>query len=195
LTKSSSRRAVSPVIVGVLLIVVIVAGTLLGFIFLSGLSRGFRTTENTGLSTTIIPHIYSTDARVDVVKNIANFTAVVSNTASTAQVGEIDLTVGNRTVQKIPFALGTGETNTIQVSQRLNQTGIWTFKVVSIGIKVNDFSFTVMQTRDEADYEITQWESQNFYRNLLIICYVLSVAAFAVAVASLARRPKTIRLE
>jgi hypothetical protein len=195
LTKSLNRKAISPVIVGVLLIVVIVAGTLLGFIFLTGLSRGFRTTGNTGLSTTITPHIFSTDARVDVVNNAVNFSAVVSNTVSTPQVGEVDLTVGDQIVQTTPFALGTGETKTIQVSQMLNQTGIWTFKVVSNGIKVADYSFTVMQTQDEADYAMSQWESQNFYRNLLIICYFLSIAAFAVAFASLARRPKAIRLE
>jgi hypothetical protein len=195
LTKTLTARAVSPVIVGVLLIVIIVAGTLLGFIFLTGLSTGFRTTGNTGLSTSMTPHIYSTDARVDVLNSVANFSTVVSNTVSTPQVGEVDLVVGNRIVQTVPFALGTGETRTIQVSQTLNQTGIWTFKIVSNGIKVSDYSFTVTQTQDEADYTITQWQSQNFYRNLLIICYFLSIAAFAIAVASLARQPKAIRLE
>jgi hypothetical protein len=195
LTKSLNSRAVSPVIVGVLLIVIIVAGTLLGFIFLTGLSTGFRTTGNTGLSTTTTPHIYSTDARVDVLNNVANFSAVVSNTVSTPQVGEVDLTVGDHIVQTVPFALGNGETKTIQVTQALNQTGIWTFKVISNGIKVSDYSFTVMQTQDEADYTIGQWQSQNFYRNLLIVCYFLSIAAFAIAVASLARQPKAIRLE
>jgi hypothetical protein len=195
LTKTLTARAVSPVIVGVLLIVIIVAGTLLGFIFLTGLSTGFRTTGNTGLSTSMTPHIYSTDARVDVLNNVANFSTVVSNTVSTPQVGEVDLVVGNRIVQTVPFALGTGEIRTIQLSQTLNQTGIWTFKIVSNGVKVSDYSFTVAQTQDEADYAITQWQSQNFYRNLLIVCYFLSIAAFAIAVASLARQPKAIRLE
>jgi hypothetical protein len=195
LTKSLDSRAVSPVIVGVLLIVVIVAGTLLGFIFLTGLSTGFRTTGNTGLSTTVTPQIYSTDAHVDVVNNVANFSAVVSNTVSTSQVGEVDLTVGDHIVQTVPFALGNGETKTIRVAQSLNETGVWTFKVISNGIKVSDYSFTVMQSQDEADYAISQWQSQNFYRNLVIVCYFLSIAAFAIAVASLARRPKAIRLE
>jgi hypothetical protein len=195
LSKSFDREAVSPVIVGVLLIVIIVAGTLLGFIFLTGLSRGFRTTGNTGLSTTITPHIYSTDARVDMLNNIANFSTVLSNTVSNPQVGEVDLTVEGQIVRTVPFALGTGETRTIQVSQALNQTGLWTLKVVSNGVKVNDYSFTVAQTQDEADYAINQWQSQNYYRNLLIICYFLSIAAFAIAVASLARQPRAIRLE
>jgi hypothetical protein len=195
LTKSLNSRAVSPVIVGVLLIVVIVAGTLLGFIFLTGLSTGFKTTGNTGLSTTVTPNIHSTDARVDVLNNVANFTVIVSNTVSTPQVGEVDLTVGDHIVQTVPFALGNGETKTIRVSQALNETGIWTFKVISNGIKVSDYSFTVTQTQDEADYAISQWQSQNFYRNLLIVCYFLSIAAFAIAVASLARQPKAIKLD
>jgi hypothetical protein len=195
LTKSFEREAVSPVIVGVLLIVIIVAGTLLGFIFLTGLSTGFRTTGNTGLSTSMTTHIYSTDAHIDILNNVANFSVVVSNTVSTPQVGEVDLTVGNQIVQTVPFALGTSEIRTIQVSQALNQTGLWTFKVVSNGVKVSDYSFTVAQTQDEADYAINQWQSQNYYRNLLIICYFLSIAAFAIAVASLARQPRAIRLE
>jgi hypothetical protein len=195
LTKSLNSRAVSPVIVGVLLIVVIVAGTLLGFIFLTGLSTGFKTTGNTGLSTTVTPNIHSTDARVDVLNNVANFTVIVSNTVSAPQVGEVDLTVGDHIVQTVPFALGNGETKTIRVSQALNETGIWTFKVISNGIKVSDYSFTVAQTQDEADYAISQWQSQNFYRNLLIVCYFLSIAAFAIAVASLSRQPKAIKLD
>jgi hypothetical protein len=195
LTKSFEREAVSPVIVGVLLIVIIVAGTLLGFIFLTGLSTGFRATGNTGLSTSMTTHIYSTDAHIDILNNVANFSVVVSNTVSTPQVGEVDLTVGNQIVQTVPFALGTSEIRTIQVSQALNQTGLWTFKVVSNGVKVSDYSFTVAQTQDEADYAINQWQSQNYYRNLLIICYFLSIAAFAIAVASLARQPRAIRLE
>jgi hypothetical protein len=195
LRKTFDHKAVSPVIVGVLLLVIIVAGTLIGFIFLTGLSSGFRTTGNTGISISATPHIYSTDAHVDVLHNVVNFTAVVSNSVSTPQVGEVDLTAGNDIIQTVPFALGTGEVKTIQLTQMLNQTGIWTFKVVSNGIKVNDYSFTVVQTQDEADYAIGQWQSQNFYRNLLIICYFLSIAAFAIAVASLARQPKAIRLE
>jgi hypothetical protein len=195
LTKTPNSRAVSPVIVGVLVIVILMAGTLLGFIFLTGLSTGFRPTANTGLSTAVTPHIYSTDARVDVLNNVADFSAVVSNTVSTPQVGEVDLTVGDQIVQTAPFALGKGETKTIQVSQTLNQTGVWTFKIVSNGIKVSDYSFTVTQTQDQADYLITQWQSQNFYRNLLIVCYFLSMAALAIAVASFARQPKAIRLE
>jgi hypothetical protein len=175
--------------------VVIVAGTLLGFIFLTGLSTGFRATGNTGLSTTITPHIYSTDARVDVLNNIANFSAVVSNTVSTSQVGEVDLTVGEHIVQTVPFALGNGETKTIRVTQSLNETGVWTFKVISNGVKVSDYSFTVVESQDEADYAIGQWQSQNFYRSLLIVSYFLSIAAFAIAVASLARQPKAIKLE
>ena len=195
MTKSLNRRGISPVIVAVLLVVVIVASTLLGFIFLTGLSRGFRTTGNTGLSSTITPHIYSTEASIDLTNNIANFSVIISNTVSTPQVGDVELSVGNRIAQSMPFALGTGEIRTILISQRLNQTGTWTAKVISNGIKVNSYSFSVVQTQDEADYAITQWETQNFYRNVLMICFFLSIVAFAVAMASLARQPKPIRLE
>lgn len=195
MTKSFNQRGISPIIVAVLLIVVIVASTLLGFIFLTGLSRGFRSTGNTGLSSTITRHIYSTDASVDVMNNIANFSVIISNTVQASQVGDVELTVGNRIVQSIPFALGAGEIRTILITQRLNQTGTWTAKVTSNGIKVDTYSFSVLQTQDEADYAITQWESQNFYRNLLVICFFLSIVAFAVAMASLARQPKAIRLE
>jgi flagellin-like protein len=189
------RKGVSPIIVAVLLVVVIVAGTLLGFIFLSGLSTGFRPSANTGLSSTISAHVYFSDARVDVLNRIANFSIVMANTVATPQVGDIELTVGNRIVQTLPFSLGAGEARTIQISQKLNQTGIWTLKITSNGIKANSYTFTVVETQDEADYATTQWESENFYRNLTLICYVLSIIAFAVAIASLARQPKPLRLE
>jgi len=190
-----SRKGVSPIIVAVLLVVVIVAGTLLGFIFLSGLSTGFRPTANSGLSSTISAHIYSTDARVDILNHVANFSIVIANTVTTTQVGDIELAVGNRVVQTLSFALGAGEARTILISQKLNQTGVWTLKITSNGIKADSYTFTVVGTQDEADYATTQWESENFYRNLTLISYVLSIIAFAVAVASLARQPKPIRLE
>lgn len=195
MTNPFNHRGISPVVLGVLVIVVIVASTLLGFIFLTGLSKGFQTAGNTGLSSTITPHIYSTDAGVDVFNNVANFSVLVDNTVSTPQVGDVELIVGNRIVQSVPFSLGTAEVRTIQIRQTLNQTGTWTAKVTSNGVKVNSYSFTVMQSQDEADYAISQWESQNFYRNLLLICFFLSIVAFAVAMASLARQPKPIRLE
>ena len=194
LTRSHKQRGVSPLIIAILLTVVIVAGTLLGLIFLTGLSSGFRTTGNTGLSSTITSHIYSTDASVDVQNRVANFSVVLANTVSTSQVGDVELTVGNRTVQNIPFALGAGQGSSIRISQRLNQTGTWTVKITSNRIKVNSYSFNVVPTTDEADYAITQWQSQNFYRNLLVICFLLSVVAFAVPMGSLARPPKVIRL-
>ena len=190
-----SRKGVSPIIVAVLLVVVIVAGTLLGFIFLSGLSTGFRPTANSGLSSTISAHIYSTDARVDILNHVANFSIVIANTVTTTQVGDIELAVGNRVVQTLSFALGAGEARTILISQKLNQTGVWTLKITSNGIKADSYTFTVVGTQDEADYATTQWESDNFYRNLTLISYVLSIIAFAVAAASLARQPKPIRLE
>lgn len=173
----------------------VVAGTLLGFIFLSGLSGGFRPAGNTGLSSTITAHVYSTEASVDVLDHVANFSIVLANTVSTPQVGDVKLSVGNRIVQRIPFALGAEEARTILISQKLNQTGTWTAKITSNGIKVNSYTFSVVETQDEADYAIAQWESENFYRDLVIIGYLLSIIAFAVAIASLARQPKTIRLE
>jgi hypothetical protein len=192
---SFGTRGVSPVIVAVLLIVVIVASVLLGFIFLTGLSKGFVSTGNTGLSSTITPHIYQSDAGIGVLNQVANFTVVVSNTASTPQVGEVELTVGNSVRQATRFALGAGETSTIVISQKLNQTGTWTEKVISNGVKVNSYSFNVMQSQDEADYAITQWESQQFYRNLTVVCFFLSIIAFALSAAALSRQPKSIRLE
>jgi hypothetical protein len=195
LSKSFGSRGVSPIVVGVLVIVVIVAGVLLGLIFLTGLSRGFRTTGNTGLSSTITAHIYSTDAGSSFLGDHANFTVIITNTVSTPQVGAVELDVGNSIVLSTPFALGAGETKTIFMSQPLNQTGTWTEKIVSNGIKVNQYSFNVFQSQDEADYAITQWESQNFYNDLIIVCFFLSVVAFAISAALLARQPKPIRFE
>jgi hypothetical protein len=195
LTRSFNERGVSPIIVAILLTVVIVAGTLLGLIFLTGLSSGFRTTASTGLSSTITSHIYSTDASVDVQNHVANFSVILANTVSTPQVGDVELTVGNRIYQSIPFALGGSQASSIKISQRLNETGIWTLKITSNGIKVNSYTFNVMPTTDEADYTITQWQSQNFYRNLLVICFFFSIVAFAISMASLARQSRTIRLQ
>lgn len=173
---------------------VIVASVLLGFIFLTGLSKGFTSTGNTGLSSSMIPQIYDTSAGIGVLNQVANFTVVVSNTVSTRQVGDVELTVGNSIVRATPFALGTEQTSMIQISQRLNQTGTWTVKVTSNGVKVNSYSFNVMPNQDDADYAISQWESQQFYRNLILICFFLSIVAFALSAASLSRQPK-IRLE
>jgi hypothetical protein len=194
LTRTFGYRGVTPLVVAILLIVVIVAATLMGLIFLTGLSSGFRTTGNTGLSSTITSHIYSTDASVDVQNHVANFSVILQNTVSTPQVGDVELTVGNQTVKSIPFALGTGQGSSITISQRLNQTGTWTVKITSNRIKVNSYSFNVVPTTDEADYAITQWQSQNFNKYLLMICFFLSVVAFGTSMASLARPPKVIRL-
>jgi hypothetical protein len=194
LSRSFDYRGVTPLVVAILLTVVIVAFTLIGLIFLTGFSSGFRTTGNTGLSSTITSHIYSTDASVDVQNHVANFSVSLVNTVSTPQVGDVELTVGNRTVKSIPFVLGTGQASSITFSQRLNQTGTWTVKITSNRIKVNSYSFNVVPTTDEADYAITQWQSQNLYRDLLVICFFLSVVAFGVSMASLARPPKVVRL-
>lgn len=193
--KSSNTRGVSPIIVAVLLIVVIFASVLLGFIFLTGLSRGFQTTGNTGLSSTITPHIYHSSSGVAFLNQGSSFTIIIINTVPTAQVGDIELAVGNSIVQATPFALGAGEAKTILISQKLNRTGTWTEKITSNGVKVNSYTFNVYQTQDEADYAITQWETEQFYRNLIMICFFISIIAFAVAAASLARQPRAIRFE
>lgn len=195
MTKSFSSRGISPVIVAILLIVVIFASVLLGFIFLTGISKGFNTTGNTGLSSTITPHVYRSDAGVGVLNQVVNFTVAISNTVSTPQVGVVQLVAGNSIIQTTPFSLGNGQARTIQISQKLNRTGTWTEKVISNGIKVDSYSFNVLQTQDEADYAVAQWESQQFYRNLIFIAFFLSIIAFAIAAASLVRRPTTIRLE
>jgi len=194
LNRSFDHRAVSPLIIAILLTVVIVAGTLLGLIFLTGLSSGFRTSAGTGLSSTITPHIYSTDASVDVQNHVANFSVILTNTVSTPQVGDVELTSGGRIYQTAPFALGASQASLIKVSQKLNVTGIWTLKITSNGLTVNSYTFNVVPTTDEADYAVTQWQSQNFYRNLLVICFFFSIVAFAISMGALARQPKAIRL-
>ena len=194
MTGSFGYRGVTPLVVAILLTVVIVAFTLMGLIFLTGFSSGFRTTGNTGLSSTITSHIYSTDAGVDFQNHVANFSVTLVNTVSAPQVGDVELTVANRTVNSISFVLGARQASYITISQRLNQSGIWTVKVVSNGVKVNAYSFNVVPSTDEADYAITQWQSQNFYRYLLMICFFLSVVAFGVSMASLARPPKVVRV-
>ena len=195
MNRSFNSRAISPVIVAILLIVVIFSSVLLGFIFLTGISKGFKTTGDTGLSSKISPQIYQTDAGVGVLNQVANFTVVISNTVTSPQIGAVQLVAGSSIVQTTPFSLAAREAKTILISQKLNRTGIWTERVISNGVKVDSYSFTVMQTQDDADYAVTQWESEQFYRNLIFICFFLSIIAFAVAAASLARKPTAIRLE
>jgi hypothetical protein len=191
----NTTRAVSPVIVAVLLIVVIFAGVLLGFIFLTGLSKGFQPTGNTGLASTITPQIYNSGAAVSYLNQGSNFSVVLHNTVSTPQVGDVQLDVGDTIVATVPFSAGASRSQTILITQPLNQTGTWTMKVTSNGVKVNVYSFTVYRTQDEADYAITQYETEQFYRNLIIISFFISIIAFAIAAASLARRTGAIRIE
>jgi hypothetical protein len=188
-------KAVSPVIVAVLLIMVVVASVLLGYVFLTGLSSGLSSTASTGLQSTIVPRTYSPDAGIDYFGRKANFTVVLSNTVSKSQVGSVDLLAGSLLLQNISFALAPSETQTIVITQPLNSTGTWTLKVTTSGVKVNSYSFNVMHTKDEADFAISQWQSERFYRNLTLLGFMIAIVAFILAIASLVRPPKTIKLE
>jgi hypothetical protein len=71
-------------------------------------------------------------------------------------------------------------------------TGIWTVKVTVNGINISSYSFQVMRTRDEADFAVAQWRDQYFYRNLTFGSFIVAIISFIIAVASLARNPKTL---
>jgi hypothetical protein len=189
-----NTKGISSAITAVLLIMVILGAALLGFFFLTGLSSQLiKTGTNTGISTTVTPNVYASDAKIDILGRAANFTVVLA--ASTVQVGTIQLSAGRSLAQNMSFGLAPRDVRTITMVQQLNQTGPWTLKVVSNGVKVATYSFTVVQTRDEADEIVSQYETDRLYRNLTLIGFMLAVTAFIVALAALARKPRVIRIE
>lgn len=189
---ASSNRAVTPVVVGLLLVVLMVAAAILGYVFLLGAEQGFKT-NTTGITAVIMPALYSRDAKVGVLGDTANFTITLSNTLSSPQRGQVQVINEGRAWQSIGFVLLASRTSTFSVSQVLNATGIWVVKVTTAsGIDVDSYFFQVMKTTDEADFAISQWHDQNFYRNLLYGSFMIAILSLILSAASLARRPKTV---
>lgn len=171
--------------------VLVVAGTILAYVFVIGVQQGFNTNP-TGVTAVIIPTLYSTEAKVGLYGAPSNITIILSNTLTTLQRGFINVTSNSRVVQSVPFLLLASQTLNTVVSQRLNATGVWAVTVTTRGVNVNSYTFQVVATKDEADFAVGQWRDQTFYRNLVLASFILSITSLIVAAASLARKPKTI---
>lgn len=184
-------NAVSPIIIGLLLVVVVVAGAVISYVFLVGLQEGFNVNP-TGVDAIIVPALYSTDAKVGVYGQSSNVTIFLSNTLGTVQTGVISITNNGRLVQNASFIVRPSQTITTVISQALNATGVWSVKVTVRGVAVTSYYFQVVSSRDEADFAIRQWRDQNNYRNLVTAAFYLAIISVIVSVASLARKPKTI---
>ena len=184
-------KAVSPIVVGLLLIVVVVAGAVLGYVFLFGLQEGFYANP-TGVNATIAPSLYSVDAKVSVYGQTCNVTVFLANSLGTVQRGVISITNNGRLVQNASFLLLPSQSITTVLPQALNETGVWTVKVTVGGVAVSSYYFQVVSSRDEADFAIRQWRDQNNYRNLVTIAFFLAIISVIVSAASLARKPKTV---
>ncbi len=191
LMNGSSNKAISPVVLGLLLVVLVVTGAILGYVFLIGAQEGFKTNP-TGINSTILSSLYSTEAKVGVNGDTGNFTISLSNTQNVPQRVEIDITKNGHQVQNSSFRLLASQTTTVILSLPLNGTGIWVVKVTSRGLTSNSYAFQVMGTKDEADFAAAQWRDQNFYRNLVLAGFIIAIIAFIVSAASLARKPKTV---
>jgi len=189
-----SRKGISPIVLGLILVVLILCGALLGYVFLVGLQHGFSTnpTGSTGVNAIVTPSLYSRDAKVGVYGDASNFSVSISNSLAAAQTGVINITSNGRIVQSVPFILLPHETNTIILPQQLNATGVWSVKVTIGGINVNSYYFQVLATRDDADFAVGQWRDQNYYRNLTLGTLIVAIASIIASAASLARKPKTI---
>jgi hypothetical protein len=189
--KGSSKAALSPVILGLLLVVLVVSVVVVAYVFLLGAQQGFNTNP-TGVNAVVTSSLYSRDAKVGVYGDEANFTVALTNTLNTPQKGFINITNNGIDAQSTSFLLLPNQAAIFSLSQKLNATGIWTVKVTARGVRVSSYSFQVMPTVDEADYAVAQWHDQNFYRNLVLGAALLATVSFIVAVASLARKPSTI---
>ena len=184
-------NAVSPIVVGLLLVVVVVAGVIFGYVFLFGLQEGFNVNP-TGVDATIAPSLYSADAKVSVYGQRCNVTVFLANTLGTVQRGGISITNNDRVVQNASFLLRPSQTTTAVLPQALNATGVWVVKVTVSGVTVSSYYFQVVSSRDEADFAIRQWRNQNNYRNLVTAAFLLAIVSVIVSAASLARKPKTV---
>jgi hypothetical protein len=189
-----SRRGVSPVVLALILVVLVLGGAIMSYVFLFGVQEGFNSNpaNTTGVNAIVTPTLYSRDAKVGLYGDSSNISVSISNSAATAQAGVINITSNGRVVRSVQFMLRPQESNTIKLSQRLNATGTWSVKVTASGISVTTYYFQVLATRDEAEFATTQWRSQNYYRNLTLGTLIVSIASFIIAAASFARRPKTI---
>jgi hypothetical protein len=185
------HKAISPIVIGLILVVVVVTGAILGYVFLFGLQEGFNVNP-TGVDAVIDPTLYSTDAKVGVYGQPSNVSIFLSNTLSTVQSGVITITQNGRIVQNTTFILRPSETATTVIPQVLNATGVWAVKVTVRGVNVNSYYFEVVSSRDEADFAIRQWRDQNNYRNLVTAAFFLACISVIVSAASLARKPRTV---
>jgi hypothetical protein len=188
-------RGISPVIAGLLIIVLAAGVMLLVFIFASGLLGGLSATES-GVRETIVPSIYSSEAGIGVLNQNANFTVTVYNSLSSAQEITIDVSEpSGHLLQSVSSTIPAGATRTIQVAQRLNATGLWTVRVTFVitGVKIGSYTFDVKPNRDEADFAVQEWRDQRFYRLLIFVAIGLAVISIAIAVAAVAR-PRIITL-
>jgi hypothetical protein len=184
-------NAVSPIVVGLLLIVVVVTGAILGYVFLFGLQEGFNVNP-TGVNATIDATLYSTDAKVSLDGQTCNVTVFLANSLGTVQSGVISITSNGQVTQNATFRLRPSETITTVLPQALNATGVWAVKVTVGGVTVSSYYFQVVGSRDEADFAIRQWRDQNNYRNLVTAAFFLAIISVIVSAASLARKPKTV---
>jgi hypothetical protein len=174
-----------------LLIVVVVTGAILGYVFLVGVQEGFNVNP-TGVDATIAPSLYSADAKVSVYGQRCNVSVFLANTLGSVQRGVITITNNGRVAQNASFLLLPSQTITTVLPQALNATGVWAVKVTVSGVTINSYYFQVVSSRDEADFAIRQWRDQNNYRNLVTAAFFLAIISVIVSAASLARKPKTV---
>lgn len=186
-----SRKGVSPVVLGLVLVVLLVGGVIIGYVFFIGVEQGFNTSA-AGVSAVVTLTLYSRDAKVGVYGDGSNVSVSLSSSLSTAQQGVINVTSNGRVVRSVSFILLPHETSTITLSQRLNATGVWSVKVTASGINVTTYYFQVLATRDDADFAVGQWRDQNYYRNLVLGSLILAIISIIVSAASLARGRKTV---
>ena len=184
-------NAVSPIVVGLLLTVIVVTGAILSYVFLFGLQEGFNVNP-TGVDATIAPSLYSADAKVSVYGQTCNVSVFLANTLGSVQRGFIIITNNGRVVQNATFILLPSQTITTVLPQALNATGVWAVKVTVSGVTVNSYYFQVVSSRDEAEFAIRQWHDQSDYRNLVTVAFFLAIIAVIFSAASLARKPKTV---
>jgi hypothetical protein len=186
-----SRKGVSPVVLGLVLVVLLVGGVIIGYVFFIGVEQGFNTSA-AGVSAVVTLTLYSRDAKVGVYGDGNNVSVSLSSTLSTAQQGVINVTSNGRVVRSVSFILLPHETSTITLSQRLNATGVWSVKVTASGTNVTTYYFQVLATRDDADFAVGQWRDQNYYRNLVLGSLILAIISIIISAASLARGRKTV---
>jgi len=184
-------NAVSPIVVGLLIVVLVVTGAIASYVFLFGLQEGFNV-NSTGVNATIDPVLYSTDARIGLYGQPFNVTIFLSNSLSTVQRGFITITQNGHTVQNTTLLLLPTQTTATVIPQALNATGVWAVKVTVSGVTVNSYYFQVVGSRDEADFAVLQWRNQNNYRNLVTAAFFLAIVSVIFSAASLARKPKTV---